>query len=184
MAPAIAVIPSVTKISLAENQLGEEGTEAICQALQTNSTLKELDLSGDGSSGFNIGGLAGAKHVADMLCANASVTSVNVLSNGLNVESADLLLTVKAEKPNLRTLCGLTHEETELNLMGKGLGVGDAKLLAPEILVMGSVTLVSLLANQLDDAIVEILLKLKEEKPTLTTLCGLKPNQTEANFSY
>jgi hypothetical protein len=27
-----------------------------------------------------------------------------------------------------------------------------------------------------------MLLKLKEEKPTLTTLCGLKPDQAEANF--
>ena len=29
-----------------------------------------------------------------------------------------------------------------------------------------------------------MLLKLKKDKPTLTTLCGLKPDQTEANFKW
>ena len=169
---------------------------------------------------------------------------MNVLSNQLDVESADLLLKVKAEKPNLRTLCGLTHEETELNLSYKALGPGDAKLLGPEIsvipsitslslagnllgddgveafsiglkenrslktldlsdqgfghrigprgatalasaiAVMTSVTSVSLLANRFDDETVAMLLKLKEEKPALTTLCGLKPNQTNVDLSF
>ena len=69
------VIASLTKISLPGNQLGEEGTIFICEALKANATLKELDLSG-GLYGTNIGGPAGAKHVADMLRATASITSV------------------------------------------------------------------------------------------------------------
>jgi hypothetical protein len=56
--------------------------------------------------------------------------------------------------------------------------------LAPAIAVSpSSVTSVSLLANRFDDATVAMLLKLKAEKPALTTLCGLKPDQTDANFS-
>ena len=51
-----------------------------------------------------------------------------------------MLLKVKAEKLNLRTLCGLTHEETELDLSFNSLGPGDAKLLAPEISVITSLT--------------------------------------------
>ena len=43
-------------------------------------------------------------------------------------------------------------------------------------------TSVSLLANKFDDSTVKMLLKLKEEKPALTTLCGLKSDQEEANF--
>ena len=82
----------------------------------------------------------GPKAIADALGVNASLTSVNVLSNQLGVESADLLLKVKAEKPNLHTLCGLTHDETELNFERAGLGPGDAKLLAPEISVMAVLT--------------------------------------------
>ena len=55
---------------------------------------------------------------------------------------------------------------------------------ASAISVIGSVTSVSLLANRFDDETVAMLLKLKEEKPTLTTLCGLKPDQTDANFRH
>ena len=69
-----------------------------------------------------------------------SLTSLNLLSNKLDVESAGMLLKIKAEKLNLRTLCGLTHEETELHFYNKGLGPGDAMLLAPEIAVMASLT--------------------------------------------
>ena len=47
-----------------------------------------------------------------------------------------------------------------------------------------SVTSVSLLRNTFDDETVAMLLKLKEEKPNLTTLCGLKPDQAEAHFHH
>ena len=62
-------------MSLAENELEEEGTKAICEALEQNKTLKELDISG-GDSGSNIGGLAGAKHVAKMLGVNGALTKI------------------------------------------------------------------------------------------------------------
>jgi Ran GTPase-activating protein (RanGAP) involved in mRNA processing and transport len=52
--------------------LGEEGTKAICEALEQNKTLKEFDLSGYN----NIGGEAGAKHVADMLGVNGGLTRI------------------------------------------------------------------------------------------------------------
>ncbi|KOO25897.1 protein nlrc3 [Chrysochromulina tobinii] len=60
---------ALTNMSLACNMLDEEGTKAICKALKHNKTLKELDLSGFVRS--NIGGAAGAKHVADMLGVNS-----------------------------------------------------------------------------------------------------------------
>jgi len=68
------VTGGLTKISLARNKLGEEGTKAICEALKQNKTLKELKLSG--YMGSNIGGAAGAKHVADMLGVNGELTIV------------------------------------------------------------------------------------------------------------
>ena len=76
LAPEILVHASVTKISLTRNEIDEEGTKVICESLKANQTLKELDLSGTAFGESNIGGPAGAKHVADMLRANASVTSV------------------------------------------------------------------------------------------------------------
>ena len=129
-------LTSLTALSLIELRLGDQGAAAIFEAphATTGSTLATLDLRGNGI------GPEGVRAVAEYLMANTSVTSVDVLSNSLDVESADLLLKVKVEKPNLRTLCGLTHNETKLNLNGRGLGPGDAKLLAPEILVMASLS--------------------------------------------
>ena len=72
----------------------------------------------------------------------------------------------------------------QLDLESNELGPEGAAALAPAIAVCASVTSATLLANRFDDATVGMLLKLKEEKPTLMTLCSLKPDQTEANFNY
>ena len=51
-----------------------------------------------------------------------------------------MLLKLKEEEPTLTTLCGLTPGQTEADFSGWGLTPQDAKLLAPEIAVMGSLT--------------------------------------------
>jgi NLR family CARD domain-containing protein 3 len=79
LAPALAANGALTKLSLAENKLEEEGTKAICEALEQNTTLKELDISGDRYGHSNIGGTAGAKHVAKMLGVNGALTRVQPL---------------------------------------------------------------------------------------------------------
>jgi hypothetical protein len=80
---ALRVNGGLTKLSLAENELGEEGTKAIGEALEQNKTLKELDISKfpHRGSGSNIGGSAGAKHVAKMLGVNGALTTLNLSSN-------------------------------------------------------------------------------------------------------
>ena len=104
----------------------------------SENQLCGLDRWGDGT--YNAEGITA---IADALRVNASLTRLNLLSNKLDAESAGMLLKVKAEKPTLRTLCGLTHEETQLDLSSKGLGARDAMLLAPEISVIASLTSVS-----------------------------------------
>ena len=76
IASLIGVNGGLTKISLANNKLGEEGTKAICEALKQNKMLKELDISGDYECGSNIGGTEGVKHVAKMVRANGGLTEV------------------------------------------------------------------------------------------------------------
>ena len=77
IADALRVNGGLTKISLAVNNLDEEGTKAICEALEQNTTLKELDISEDWrSSNSNTGGSAGAKHVAKMLGVNGALTKI------------------------------------------------------------------------------------------------------------
>jgi hypothetical protein len=83
IADALRVNGGLTKISLAKNKLGEEGTKAICEALEQNKTLKELDISGGTYGNINIGCTAGAKHVAKMLGVNSALTSVEFRGNKL-----------------------------------------------------------------------------------------------------
>jgi hypothetical protein len=82
IAGALRVNGGLTKISLARNELGEEGTKAICEALEQNKTLKKLDISGN-MFVSNIGGSAGGKHVAKMLGVNSGLTSIDLSGNQL-----------------------------------------------------------------------------------------------------
>jgi hypothetical protein len=76
-------------------------------------------------------------------------------------------------------LCGLDF------ILGRGTYTAEGiKTIADALRVSASLTSVSLLANKFDDATVAMLLKLKEEKPSLVTLCGLKPDRTEASFDH
>ena len=45
-------------------------------------------------------------------------------------------------------------------------------------------TSASLLGNAIDDEAVSLLLKVKEEKPQLITLCGIQPEQKDIEISY
>ena len=86
IASLISVNGGLMKLLLAKNKLGEEGTKFLCDALVGNNTLKELDLSGDTSlrdTVSNIGGTAGAKHVANMLLVNGALTSIDLRGNKL-----------------------------------------------------------------------------------------------------
>jgi Ran GTPase-activating protein (RanGAP) involved in mRNA processing and transport len=75
----LGVNGGLTKVSLAENRLGEEGTKAICDALEQNKTLKELDISGELVGKSNIGGTAGCKHLAKMLGVNGALTKIELV---------------------------------------------------------------------------------------------------------
>ena len=53
-----------------------------------------------------------------------------MLGNSINAEGATAIVDAVKDKPQVLTLCGIKPEETERNFYGKGLGVGDAILLA------------------------------------------------------
>ena len=85
------------------------------------------------------------------LVSAASLTAVNLLRNKIDVESTAVLLAVRAERPSLRTLCGFTHQEVELDFKYNGLGPGDAMLLAPEIAVMTSLSMLDVQLEHIGD---------------------------------
>lgn len=93
----------------------------------------------------------GVQAIADALRVNCSLTSVSLLANNFDDETVTMLLKVKEEKPTLTTLCGLKPDQTDANFFGWGLTAQDAKLLAPEIAVNGSITSLDLKYNALGD---------------------------------
>jgi Ran GTPase-activating protein (RanGAP) involved in mRNA processing and transport len=103
----------------------------------------ELNLSG------KMNGAADALVLADEIKDMGSLSSANLLGNRIGVEQAQALLKIKEAKPGLTTLCGLSGDETELDLSGKGLSAGCAILLAPEIEANGSLVSLNLAENYL-----------------------------------
>ena len=180
LAPAIRDSTSVTSIDLRGNKLGVEGWTTIFNTLCDSPTSKisTWDLSGE-FLGPEI-----AKPLANYISVTASITVVDLRYNNLDTESATMLATVAKEKRI--SLCGITPEQTEANFSHTKtrsyMSAADAILLSADLTVRPSVTSVMLLGNNFDDATVEMLLKLKEEKPSLISLCGLALDQTEANF--
>ena len=139
VAAMVAVTGTLTKLSLARNKLGEEGTKAICEALERNTTLKELDISGRLFS--NIGGSAGAKNVAKMLGVNGGLMVANLLGNQLDAESAKMLAEVAKQKGI--SLCGIQRDQTTADFSYRNLKPPDAVLLASDLsqaVVTGALT--------------------------------------------
>jgi len=147
IASLISVNGGLTKLSIAKNKLGHEGTKTICEALEQNKTLKELDISGEMFGKSNIGGTAGVKHVAKMLGVNGGLTSLD-LSNNL--------------------LCGV-------NQMASGTYTAEGiTAIAEALRVNGALTALNLSSNRLKDegvsAVCEAIHSNKETKLALLNI--------------
>ena len=140
IANALRVNGSLTKLSLAKNELKEEGTKAICKALKQNTTLKELDISG-GRSASNIGGPAGVKHVAKMLGVNGSLTALDLSFNYLKDKGVSAVC--EAIQSNKET------KLSSLNMGNNNIGPVGAKSVAAMVVVTGSLMSLNLGHNQL-----------------------------------
>jgi Ran GTPase-activating protein (RanGAP) involved in mRNA processing and transport len=139
VAGLIPVMSSLTRVSLANTKLGEEGTKVICDALKDNTTVKELDLSGDA----NFGGLGGSKHVVDLLKSNGVLlTECNVRGNKFDIKSAKILAKISTEKGIM--LFGVKRDQKEADLQAQGLGPADGILIASDLVngLSSSLTLI------------------------------------------
>ena len=146
----LAVRGSLTSIDVRKNSITGDGASQLSAAVLANVKIEKFneipikEMRTDSITELNLNhkfiGIEGGMVVAGLMPVMGSLTAANLLSNSFDVDSAAMLLKIKEEKPQLLTLCGLTHEETKLDLHDKGLGPADAMLLAPEITVMGSLT--------------------------------------------
>ena len=134
IAESISVSPAVTSIDVGLNVIGRAAS------LELLAAMKGKSMVNIGMAGCSLG-VEGSKVVAEMISVMPSITSVSLLGNYFDIETATMLLQMKEGHAKLKTLCGLTHEDYQiLDYQRKGLGPGDAMLLAPELQVMPSLT--------------------------------------------
>jgi Ran GTPase-activating protein (RanGAP) involved in mRNA processing and transport len=143
LAYLVPVMGGLTKMSLAKNVLGEEGTKAICEALEQNKTLKELDIRGAEYKG-NIGGSAGAKHVAKMLGVNGALTKLSLAQNKLDEEGTKAICEALEQNMTLKEL----DISGDWQVSNTG-GSAGAKHVAKIVRVNGALTSLDLSSNQL-----------------------------------
>ena len=121
------------------NNIGEEQANSFIQVLDARDTLTtlcgltgtetELDLSNRGLSA------SCAILVANEIKVNSALNSVNILGNSIGEEQANNLINLLNANGTLKTLCGFTGTETELDLSNRNLTASCAILVANEVKV-------------------------------------------------
>jgi hypothetical protein len=152
----------------------------IAEALKLRPSMTSLSLKSNPSvlSFSSIGAFALAEALPE-----SSLTTLNLLGCGLDDMNAAKLIDCAAKMPALRSLCGLTPEQTEADFSNAGLSSAEATLLAAEIARHPSLTSVCFLGNGFGTEVAATLLSMKRACPRLLTLCGLAPPATELDIS-
>ena len=154
LAVALETNTTLTNLNLAHNNLSFAGAESLATALQTNTTLTNLDLS------WNNLGPAGAELLATALKTNTTLTNLNLSRNKLGPAGAESL--AKALKTNT-TL-------TNLDLSGNNLGPASAESLATALKISSTLANVNLSDNNLGPTVAESLATALKTNTSLTNL--------------
>ena len=109
--------------------------------------------------------------------------SVNLLANNIGVVQANALIEILKSKDTLKTLCGFSGNETELDLSGQGLNAGCGVLVANEVRDNGALVSVNLLNNAIGAEQAQNLVAILKEHASLKSLCGNKGDETELDMS-
>jgi hypothetical protein len=146
---------ALSVLNLASNNLGElvlpQGwSEDWIVTLSFCSRAKEYTHT-DGSKqdqhpGKPEGIIALANAISDM----RAISSANLLENGIPMEQAKALASILKEHPTLKSLCGNSGEEMEVDMSGKMNGAEDATMLAAEIIGNGALMSLNLSSNDLE----------------------------------
>jgi hypothetical protein len=132
---------SLSKLDLSKNHLKSEGLSAVSEALKSTS-IKQLNIA-ENNLMYNTQGendMSGVIKFAEDMKDMGSLSCINLLKNGIPIQHAQELVKIKESKPILKSLCGLTMDETELDFSSQSLRAGDAVLLASDIQDMGSLS--------------------------------------------
>jgi hypothetical protein len=153
LAPEIAGNGAMTRMNISNNQLcghwktpDFSGFKALAAAIEQHKllTLDTVDITSDLSGALDVSGqnlgTAGAKMMAAFIKGNGAILSVNLLKNDIGVEQARALVSILKEHPTLKSLCGNSGDETELDMSGKMKGATDIIMLVPEMVDNGAIS--------------------------------------------
>jgi hypothetical protein len=87
--------------------------------------------------------------LADAILSMRAILSVDLLKNNIPMEQAKALASILKEHPTLKSLCGNSGEETELDMSGKEIGAEGAIMLAPEIAGNGAMTSLNISSSRI-----------------------------------
>jgi hypothetical protein len=171
---------ALTSLNMSANGLkGAEAGKALGDAIAA-SVLKELDISG-GEYGSQKCDVEFVQTFSVGLRDNRALTKIGISNNDIRAEGGKAL--AEALRGN--------QVITELNIASNNLGsnanwqveVSGIANLADVIPGMGAISVVNILANNIPKEQAEELMKIMKSKESLKSLCGIKPDQQEADFS-
>jgi len=168
---ALKVAGSLTKILVGYNQLGAEGATTLCNALRESTVTKVQELGLDGN---NIGP-EGAKAVAAMAAVVGSLSKILVSHNEFGDKGTAILCDALRESKVTKV--------QELDLRDNYIGPEGAKAVAAMAAVVASITVTDMRYNQLDTESATMLANVVAKEKGIS-LCGITPEQTEANFNF
>ena len=186
LAEAIRNNGALVKLTMGDNKLnGAEAGKALSNAISANTVLKELDLSSPITEYRRITSDAEfAKAFRDGLLTNRALAFVNILSNDIGAVQANELIKIMESKDNLKTLCDLSGDETELDLSKKGLTTGCAVLVAHEVQNNRTLVKFDISGNVLNAEGCKAIAEALNNNNTLTDLNIAKTQMTWNNVSW
>ena len=201
LASAIAAMPSLTAVDLSSNRLS--GGREFGESVKTSRVEGSFDVGEEVKyqgrkmiiSHYNRGSkydapsirltadldLSGIKAIADALRVSLSLRELSISGNLIDDDGKRAL--GMAFQSTMRSFTcdrfDLRADATTLDLKGKGLGSGDAALVAGALRsFMASLTVANLLSNDLDIESAKLLVEAVKSKDV--SLCGIKPDQSTA----
>jgi Ran GTPase-activating protein (RanGAP) involved in mRNA processing and transport len=150
------VIPDMGALSVTNvmgNKIGKEQLAKLQESMRSKPNLVSLCGIADDATEADLSGLNMDADdtivLASELPDKRAISSVNLLKNVIGTDQAKALVSILKAHPTLKSLCGNTGSETELNMSGKIKGAADAIMLVPEIIDNGAMTSLNLASNNL-----------------------------------
>jgi hypothetical protein len=133
------------------NHIGKEMLSKLQEIMRSKPNLVSLCGIADDATEADLSGLDmdadDAIILASELPDKRAISSLDLLENDIPMEHAKSLANILKEHPTLKSLCGNSGEEIELDMSGKKIGVKGAIMLAPEITGNGALMSLNLASN-------------------------------------